>query len=186
MVHVTYGVYDSIHPAVFNRGSRYPGIYGLCTPPSSPSYLPKENNRFELFLTSEIGERTAGILHGGVIEVESDKTNASLDVTAKLAFTNEHRRKLAHESSMYTLLESKGVKGIPTALGIFSEVGETGPSCFVTSHAGTSLQERKLPITDNQRCVPISIHGIHRSYGTDQVTVPRDIGIYSRRWNPSW
>jgi len=153
MLHLKYDVYDSIHPALFNRGSRYPDFRGIFTPPTSPSYLPKEHDRFELFLTSEIGQRGAGVLHDGVIEVESDKESASLDVTATLAFTPEHQKKLDYELFMYRVLESKCIKGVPTALGIFHDVEDSGPSCLVVSHAGISLQERMMPITTKQRCV---------------------------------
>ena len=100
MLHLKYDVYDSIHPALFNRGSRYPDFRGIFTPPTSPSYLPKEHDRFELFLTSEIGQRGAGILHDRVIEVESDKESASLDVTVKLAFKPEHQKHLDYEFFM--------------------------------------------------------------------------------------
>lgn len=153
MLHLKYDVYNSIHPALFNRGSRYPNFRGIFTPPTSPSYLPKEHDRFELFLTSEIGHRGAGILHDGVIEVQSDKESASLDVTVTLAFMPEHQKKLDYELFMYRVLESKCIKGVPTALGIFHDVEDSGPSCLVVSHAGTSLQERMMPITTEQRCV---------------------------------
>lgn len=161
MLYLTYGVYDSIHPALFNRGSHDPDIYGIYSPPTSPSYLAKESDRFELFVTSEIGERSAGILHGGVVEIESDKESASLDVTVKFAFTTAHQKKLAHELFMYTVLESKGIKGIPTIIGVFHDVEENGPSCLVISHAGASLQEMRLPIATNTRCVIIPTHAAY-------------------------
>jgi hypothetical protein len=104
-------------------------------------------------LTSEIGQRGAGVLHDGVIEVESDTESASLDVTAKLAFTPEHQKNLDYELFMYRVLESKCIKGVPTAMGVFHDVEDKGPSCLVVSHAGTSLQERMVPITTKQRYV---------------------------------
>ena len=107
-------------------------------------------------MTSEIGQRGAGILHDGVIEVESDKESASLGVTAKLAFKPEHQRNLDYELIMYGVLESKCIKGVPTALGVFHDVEDNGPSCLVVSHAGASLQERVMPITTKQRCVLVS------------------------------
>lgn len=153
-LYLTYGVYDSIHPAFFIRGSRYFNTsYGLATPPISPSRSSQENSLFEIFLTLEIGERTAGVLHGGVAKVEFEKRSTSVDVTVKLAFTNEQQRKLAHELSMYTLLEGRCVKGVPTALGIFHEAAEKGPSCLVISDAGVSLEKRKTCITAKQRYV---------------------------------
>jgi hypothetical protein len=92
------------HLALFNQGSRYPDFRGIFTPPISPSYLPKEHDRFELFLTSEIGQRGAGVLHDGVIEVQSDNESASLDVTAKLAFKPEHQKNLDYELFVYRVL----------------------------------------------------------------------------------
>lgn len=151
-LYLAYGVYDSIHPALFSRGSRYSNTqHGLCTPPISPSRIAQENNGLDVFLTSEIGERSAGVSHEGVVEVKFEKRSASLDVTAKLAFTGKQQRKLARELSMYTLLESKCVKGIPVPLGIFHEVETNGPLCLIISHAGVSLDKSKVCITSKQR-----------------------------------
>lgn len=153
-------MYDSIHPALFSRGSREANTsYGLCTPPISPSRPTKENNRLEVFLTSEVGERAGGVLHEGVVEVEFEKKSTSFDVSAKLAFTSQQQRKLARELSMYTLMESKRVKGIPTVIGIFHEVETNGPLCLIISHAGQSLYKSRTCITSRQRYTSIRVFG---------------------------
>jgi hypothetical protein len=167
-IHLTYGVYDSIHPAVFNRVSHHDSDnHSLLTPPTSPlnsftdspptsppilsSPITGEAGFPPLFLTSEIGQRSAGILHSGVVEVDVDQKPATLQVIAKLAFVKKHQSKLFHELAVYTHLASKDVKGVPPVLGIFHNAKDKGPYCFVIGDAGLSIHDRKANISVPQR-----------------------------------
>jgi hypothetical protein len=76
-----------------------------------------------------------------------------IETTAKLAFTNEHQKKLFHEWSVYMDLESRGIIGILPILGIFHQTGEKGPSCLLLQHFGTSIVERPTLITPKQWCI---------------------------------
>lgn len=173
-IHLTYGVYNSIHPALFDRlGNRGEGrldLRGVLTPPTSPLNSPANSSPFSpptlssptakkgeslaLFLTSEIGLRTSGVLHGGVAEVDVGQQTASLKVTAKLAFIKKHQDKLFHELSVYNHLASKDTKGIPPVLGIFHNASDNGPYCLVLRDAGLSIHDRSdASISISQRHV---------------------------------
>jgi hypothetical protein len=173
-IHLAYGEYNSIHPALFDRlGNRGDGrldLHGLLTPPTSPLNSPANSSPFSpltlssptakkgellaLFLTSEIGLRTSGVLHSGVAEVDVGQQTASLKVTAKLAFVKKHQAKLFHELSVYNHLASKDTKGIPPVLGIFHNARDNGPYCLVLRDAGLSIHDRSdASISISQRHV---------------------------------
>ena len=169
-IHLTYGVYDSIYPALFdrvgNRGTSRLELHGVLTPPTSPLNSPanspplfpptlssptaQKRELLALFLTSEIGLRTSGILHGGIAEVDVGE-QTSLKVTAKLAFVENHQNKLFHELSVYNHLASKGVKGIPPVLGIYHNAIDEGPYCLVLRNAGLSIHDSNARISNSQR-----------------------------------
>jgi serine/threonine protein kinase len=141
------------------------------TPPTSPPFSPAnsppllapnlsspitvEGKFLTLFLTSEIGLRTSGVLHGGIAEADVGQQTASLKVTAKLAFVENHQDKLFHELSVYNHLASNDVKGIPPVLGMFHNARDQGPYCLVLRHAGLSIHDRNdASISISQLYVP--------------------------------
>jgi serine/threonine protein kinase len=172
-VYLTYGIYDSIRPALFgrvgSRGARL-DLHGLLTPPTSPlsspgnsfllsppaSFPPTTNKSVPLavFLTSKIGLRSSGVLHGGVAEVDVGQQTASLKVTAKIAFVKSHQNNMFHELSVYNHLASKDVKAIPPVLGIFHNASDNGPYCLVLHDAGLSIHDRNACISVLQRYIP--------------------------------
>jgi hypothetical protein len=151
VIYLTYGVYDSIHPAMFKRFAR-PGrhtTHDHIKPGSFHKPFSDEDRECALFLTSEIGQRSIGMLHGGILQVKHGVNRVSIQVTVKLAFAGEHQRKLFHEWSVYMHMESKGIVGVQPILGIFHETGN-GPSCLVLQHFGVSIYERSELITPKQ------------------------------------
>ena len=170
MVYLTYGIYDSIHPAMFdrvvNRGAGCLNDRDLLTPPTSPLSSPtnsptllgppsssKNDDSLEVFLTSEIGQRAAGVLHGGIVEVNVGQA-ATVEVTAKLAFVEKQQRKLFNELAVYSHLASKCVEGIPPVLGMFHNAKDKGPYCLLLRHAGRSL-------SDNRELISIPLMYVH-------------------------
>jgi hypothetical protein len=97
-----------------------------------------------------------GVTHGGFMQTDFGVGQAKLKIAAKLAFTDDQQEDITHEHAVYTHLNSSGVRGIPTAYGIFHDAEDgTGPSCLLMSHAGVSLRVKKsispTPITSIQR-----------------------------------
>jgi hypothetical protein len=91
-------------------------------------------------------------VHGGVLEIETEDTRSRLNVAAKLSFSDEQRERLHGEWSVHMFLTSRGVKGIPTLLGIFYDPEvETAPLCLLTCDAGVSLRKSSKSITSAQR-----------------------------------
>jgi hypothetical protein len=76
----------------------------------------------------------------------------NLDVAVKLSFGEEEQERLLHEYLIYRHLDSKGVKGIPTALGLFVDP-DNGPSALVLTHGGQSIFHRTSEIEYFQRWV---------------------------------
>jgi hypothetical protein len=109
-------------------------------------------------------------------------------VTVKLAFFGKQQEKLFHELSVYTRLESKGVQGIPLALGIFHNAKDNGPYCLVLSNTGHSIRERKAFITVSQLYVilfPFDEYFLTVLYLV-QFAVSCNVGVHPRCWNRPW
>src|ERR1700729_1729917 len=89
LLHMQYDIYDTVNPAIFYRGARVNlNNDAVLSPPTTPATSFPVDARILLFLTSELGEDTSGVLHDGILEAEWDEKNSSiLAVTAKLAFT---------------------------------------------------------------------------------------------------
>ena len=163
LLHLNYGMYDTINPSVFHRGARVNvGSEDVLSPPTTPVASIAKDDRLLLFLTSEIGEGGTGVVHGGTLELESGGRRSTLDIAAKLAFTSSQQARLVQEWSVYSHMAEKGVQGIPTLLGIFHDVErENGPSCVLMRHAGRSLR-RAAPISSIQRFVSVRLScGLH-------------------------
>jgi hypothetical protein len=55
------------------------------------------DDKLLLFLSSEIGQGTAGVVHGRTIKIESEHRHLTVDTAAKLAFTNSQQARLELE-----------------------------------------------------------------------------------------
>ena len=96
-----------------------------------------------LVVTLEIAEGAIGVVHGGVLEIESSGPCLFLDVVVKLAFTDRQQDSLKHEYSIYQHLVSKCVRGIPMPLGLFNSLGD-GPSALLMTHSGVRINSSML------------------------------------------
>jgi hypothetical protein len=156
-MYLQYDIYDSPVPASFLRAA--PPIPPGSALPSSPdrNHALQLDEYMALVLTSEISHRTNSVVHGGTLEIETlDDQHITLDVVAKTAFSSHRRDSLKHEYSIYHLLASKGVKGIPTVLGLFNDI-EDGPSLLVTTNAG-------LPIPDENKVISAAARYVSSVY----------------------
>lgn len=148
-LYLRYGIYDSRIPCTFLRSA--PTITegkkrALLSRQAISSC--RDEDFLVIILTSEVGAGATGVVHGGVLAVESSDGCISLDVVVKLAFESEQREALKHEYEVYRLLRSKGVvKGITVVLGFFDDFEGRGPSALVMLNAGVPLgttQEKDL------------------------------------------
>jgi hypothetical protein len=155
LLHMHYDIYDTVHPAIFYRGARINlDNEGLLSPPVTPATSFPIDARILLFLTSDCGEDASGVLHDGILELEWDEKNSStIAVTTKLAFTDKHQENLVQEWSVHMHMLSESVEGIQTILGVYHEDEDEGPSCLVSYQAGTSLADKKLTLSPDQRYV---------------------------------
>ena len=121
---------------------------GVLTPPISPPRMPvlRPEERLMLVVTSEIADGAVGVVHGGVLEIESSGPCVFLDVVVKLAFTDGQQDSLKHEYSIYQHLVSKRVGGIPAPLGLFN-CPEGGPSALLMTHSGAPIHSGMLSTT---------------------------------------
>lgn len=103
-------------------------------------------------ITSEIGQGSTGKVHGGTFTLNDAEHYINLKVAVKLSFDEEEQERLLHEYFIYRHLNSKGVKGIPTALGLYVDPDD-GPSALVLIHAGQSVYHRTSDIEYFQRYV---------------------------------
>lgn len=93
-----------------------------------------------LILTSHLGKGSTGNAHGGFLVMKTETGTYRLHVVAKLAFEEEQKERLETEYNVYNTLRAQGVKGIPTALGIYRNPRiQTAPFCLITTYAGGSL-----------------------------------------------
>jgi hypothetical protein len=157
LLHIKYDIYDSIRPAIFYRGCRVNSNNdGVPTPPTTPTTVFPKDVCLLLILTSELGEGATGMIHGGILQVESEHKISTLEIAAKLAFTDEQQEALAFESSIYSHMAEEGINCIPTILGSFHDVEEEGPSCLLMSRNGKSLQDRGMSISTDEWCVVLA------------------------------
>ena len=130
-----YDIYDSIHPAIFER---LPNDYRSRDMPQHTS------QPLTVVLTSEFRPGSTGYVHGGKLLTDSDHT---VPICVKLAFSEEDKGRLSKEHSIYRLLTSHGVQGIPYIFGIFREAetaeGAEGPHALVITYAGVTLSNSK-------------------------------------------
>ena len=124
----------------------------------NPPPTPKLKRKYEhgtystIIITSLMGEGSTSAMHGGTFTLNDDEF-VDLDVVVKLSFSDEAEERLQHEYLIYQHLNSKGVKGIPTALGLFINPESDGPSALVLTHAGKSISNRTASIEYFQRYV---------------------------------
>jgi hypothetical protein len=142
-IHLCYGIYASIRPAIFVRKKPVVNSTAL-TPPPSPGGargLADQHNSIDIVLTSELDPGSTGIVHIG--EMEVDPSDGKIAVAVKLAFTEYDKSTLEHEYRIYSHLQSKNVPGIPIVFGIFKDdqplPGGEGPYALITSFAGSTI-----------------------------------------------
>ena len=112
-------------------------------PPPTPELKRKyEHGTYStIIITSLMGEGSTSAMHGGTFTLNDDEF-VDLDVVVKLSFSDEAEERLQHEYLIYQHLNSKGVKGIPTALGLFINPECDGPSALILTHTGQSIHNR--------------------------------------------
>ena len=154
-MHFQYGIYDSPVPAAFIRA-----VAPLPTPPPSSQRRRgfQAAERLVLVITLEIGTGATGVVHSGTLEVELPGQSVSLDVVAKLAFSDHQKERLAHENAIYHYLRSEHITGIPTLFGFFNSV-DGGPSALLMTHRGVSVRSNIQPLSSATRSVfsPLTI-----------------------------
>jgi hypothetical protein len=147
-MHFQYGIYNTLFPALFMQ---FPSLKSLSpevlTPPASPLCrpIPQPDKCLMLVVTSEIADGATGIVHSGVLEIESSRPCIFLDVVIKLTFTDQQQDSLKHEYSIYQHLTSKHVQGIPTPLGLFNGLGD-GPSALLMTYSGIPIHNSTLSL----------------------------------------
>ena len=129
-MYLQFGIYDSPVPATFVRAIPSPFV--------KPAPLMSSNEYMTLVLSSELAQGATGVVHGGTLEMETLEQRISLDIVAKLAFGEDQRENLKHEFSTYCHLASKGVKNLPTLLGLFEDV-EDGALALLLTPAGVPI-----------------------------------------------
>jgi hypothetical protein len=154
LLHLCYDIYHTTNPEVFHRApvaSLDSDDENASEPPPPDSVVTKDACLF-LFLNSVLGQGNTGVVHGGILEIETDDKKSRLNVAAKLSFSDEQRERVHSEWSVHMHLTSQGIKGVPTLLGIFYDPEvETAPLCLLTCHAGVSLRRSGKSITSVQR-----------------------------------
>jgi hypothetical protein len=147
-------MYDTGHPELFLRAPP-PNSDDDETPLAStpiPELAVSQDASLLLFLNSELGHGNTGVVHGGVLEIQTEAKRSRLPIAAKFSFSDDQRERLQCEWSALVHLTSQGVKGIPTLLGIFHNPKvPTGPLCLLTRHVGVSLRKSRTSITSAQR-----------------------------------
>jgi hypothetical protein len=130
-----------------------PGEEAITPEPVALVSIVPPDARLLLYINAELGQGATGVVHGGLLEVESGHNSSRLDIAAKLSFSEQQRDHLQQEWSVYTHLTSEGVEGIPTALGIFydPELQDRAPLCLLMSHVGVSLRSSGMSISSAQR-----------------------------------
>jgi len=156
LLHLHYDIYHTINPEIFHRVPLVDSEEEDNTPERVPlvTVVPKDE-RLLLFLNSELGQGATGMVHGGVLQVESDHESSRLNIAAKLSFTDDQRERLQQEWIVYMRLKMEGAEGITSALGIFydPELEDASPLVLLMHHAGVSLQRSGISITPTQRYV---------------------------------
>jgi hypothetical protein len=129
-MYLRFAVYDSPVPATFVR----------VLPPTfvHPKLSMSPNKYMTIVLSSELAQGATGVVHGGTLGMETGHQRICLDIVAKLAFGDDQQERLKHEYSMYCHLASKGVKNIPTPLGLFKDV-EDGALALLLTPAGVPI-----------------------------------------------
>jgi hypothetical protein len=157
LLHLRYHIYDTINPQIYHRMPVVDSGEEDITPePVTLVSVVSPDARLLLYINDELGQGATGVVHGGLLEVESGHKSSRLDIAAKLSFSEQQRNHLQQEWSVYTHLTSEGVEGIPTALGIFydPELQDRAPLCLLMSHVGVSLRTNGMSISSAQRYVP--------------------------------
>jgi len=120
-----------------------------------------------LILTSEITEGATGIVHGATLKTE--RTLVPYDVVVKLSVLDEQKDRLYNKHAIYETLKSKGIKGIPTVLGIFDDI-EEGASMLLMTHAGAPLHCDHVLLSSQRYVVPFRFL-IRNLWSTDFVMI---------------
>jgi len=142
LLHLHYDIYDTVNPQIYHRVPIADSEDEKT--PELPTIVDvvQQDDRLLLFLTSKLGEGSTGVVHGGVLEVETQHRKSRLAIAAKLSFTEDQRERLQNECLVHMHLTEAGVQGIPPILGIFYDPEiAAAPLCLLTCHAGVSLEK---------------------------------------------
>jgi hypothetical protein len=91
-------------------------------------------------------------MHIGTMEVVPSQP--TVKVALKLAFS---KSRLKQEHEVYSILQSKGVQGVPCDIGLFVDeeplLGSEGPYALVMTYAGVSLFNGSMNASDSVKQV---------------------------------
>lgn len=152
LLHLRYGIYDTVTGELYLRAPIKP-LDDETPPPrqETPTVVDKDEGLF-LFLCSELGQGSTGVVHGGFLEFDQGDRRSRLEVAAKLSFAPDQRQRLQEEWSILMYLTLNEARGIPALLGIFYEPDHSvAPLCILTCHGGISLRHSGRKITSEQR-----------------------------------
>ena len=123
------------------------------SPPLSPGReTPPSKSSIHITVHSELQPGSTGIMHIGTMEVVPSQP--TVKVALKLAFS---KSRLKQEHEVYSILQSKGVQGVPCDIGLFVDeeplLGSEGPYALVMTYAGVSLFNGSMNASDSVKQV---------------------------------
>lgn len=154
-----YGPYSSPRPAIFTRSyapSSTPS-HGLLSPPVSPPTNSGQSSAASpicITVSEPIGHGSTGIVHRGVLTVTLKSEPCRVPIVVKLAMDEEPRYRPSKEFSIYQHLETKGVTGIPRAMGLFHTGADTACTCLVLTDEGASIWGEPESVVDHKQYGP--------------------------------
>lgn len=151
-----FGIYNSTGGVRYTRSS--PSLLrrstvAPITPPQSPGPLSSHarTDQFFLALVSERVNNGRESVHDAWLEVcDVNGEHLKYKAIAKLAFSDDTKAALKNEYDVYQHLTDKGIKQIPSVLGLFNGPGNDVQVLLMTNE-GEALSDRKASITMEQK-----------------------------------